>query len=675
MESIKKKIKNFIDNKTGERTLCYEIIPHDIECISFDIFDTLIVRDVTCPKNVFSLLERENGIKNFTNLRIEAEQKARLIKQGHEVNLFEIYSCIPQIEISQISNYCNKEFEMELSICQPNQAILNFYNKCVKNKRVVLTSDMYLSSDQLRIILNKCQIWGFEKLFVSSEIDFCKSNGTLYNYVAQNIGVNKNKIIHIGNDYKTDYLMAIKNGLRAIKIPTNRNNILVKREHYKKFNKEENFSFQNLRSFINNHTPIIMNDNDFYYKFGYENFGILLWGFCRWLQKQFTIDGIEQALFLARDGYIIKKAYDMLDLDKIVPSGYLEMSRRSIRVPVIFSDELSYCDMLCYIPLLGIVTIEQLFDGWGLDLDNYHNLINEYELNANMKFTRKQIEHDHRIRNLYERLIQDITKNANEEKKLLFSYINQFDLNKKTAIIDIGYNGTIQKELITLLNSKSIYNNIKGYYLMLGRNARTNSEKCDFQAKGYIFDHMNHQDDPCEVLPYTGMFETLFLEQYGSIKRYKKGHDGVVADRYEFEYSDNNLLGINEHEKVNILQKGALDFVSEYDKSPLSKQIDLSSKVVFAFLNDKFCHPNKNLILHFGKFRFFDMGNTSLLAYPKHSLKAYIAHPTEFIHDYYESRWRVGFVKAVFKINIPLIEILRFRKRIYQVFGRLFTKV
>lgn len=88
--------------------------------------------------------------------------------------------------------------------------------------------------------------------------------------------------------------------------------------------------FKFLMTFVNNHTPDTDNS---YLKSGYEVVGPILYGFIKWLFNQARHQGIKQILFMSREGYLLKKAYDLLNLNREIPSLYLEVSRRSLTVP------------------------------------------------------------------------------------------------------------------------------------------------------------------------------------------------------------------------------------------------------------------------------------------------------------------------------------------------------
>ena len=59
------------------------------EYVSFDIFDTLVLRNVEKPTDVFSWIDRENA--GFFEARVQAEKTARQNATHEDVTLDEIY--------------------------------------------------------------------------------------------------------------------------------------------------------------------------------------------------------------------------------------------------------------------------------------------------------------------------------------------------------------------------------------------------------------------------------------------------------------------------------------------------------------------------------------------------------------------------------------------------------
>lgn len=170
---------------------------------SIDIFDTAIFRDVYEPVDIFSLVEKKVG-NSFRVKRQQAE------KQAHQrygfPNINQIYSYLngfnPQIEI-----------DMEMNHIYANPKILEMYKQCPS--RYIFISDMYLSSQVLKKMLEKC---GYEnpRVFVSCEQKCNKGSGLLFEKVQRQV----DKITkHYGDNYRSDIEGARKAGIEPVYKP------------------------------------------------------------------------------------------------------------------------------------------------------------------------------------------------------------------------------------------------------------------------------------------------------------------------------------------------------------------------------------------------------------------------------------------------------------------------
>ena len=85
---------------------------------------------------------------------------------------------------------------------------------------------------------------------------------------------------------------------------------------------------------------------------------------------------------------------------------------------------------------------------------------------------------------------------------------------------------------------------ISGYYMGVAPFCKKNT-KLDpgLDLNGYLFD-FNHNKDDCDMRSsFVGMFESLFLEQNGSVKKYVIQSDGYTkAERYPYEYKENGKI-------------------------------------------------------------------------------------------------------------------------------------
>ena len=658
MGKAKKAVKSFLDEKTGSRVPCFAKLPESAKYISFDIFDTLVVRDVAKPTDVFGLMEKKLGFPDFSRKRIEAEHRARQKKNGGEVDIREIYQCFEGISESETEKYCMQELSEELSVCRPNPALMGFYRKCLRNKKVVLVSDMYLPAKMMCRILEKCGIKGYEKLYVSCEAGVSKHNGGLYRFVLKDLGLRADELIHIGNDVMSDYICAGRLGIRALKTRTGTENMYLGDIPEKQSRKSEGFS--DIYRLINTSTNSTKRFRDFYYRFGYENFGILLWGFTKWLMEELRAGGTEQAVFLARDGHILKQAYDLMGYSSEIPSRYMEMSRRSIRTASSFSKPQTYEKALSLMLLPSRISVRQMFDNWGLKADDFLPQLRETGIDINEVFWSKLLKQESRVRKLYGLVSKDIINNASAEKQTMLEYISGFDLNRKTAIVDIGYGANIQKELIKALCAYEMSPDITGYYLCLDERTADNIDGISLKAKGDIWDNYNCRETVYEEQSFVGLFEAFFLEQNGSVKKYVKDGDKVIAERYEYEYlSDGGE--VDEISCVREIQEGALDFIRQIKQSRFA-DIEPSSKDAFFLMRYCMMRPSRSILEHFYNFRFFNGGESSFLAKPERGLWGYMLHPRQLKRDFYASAWKIGFFKYLLKLDMSYETLWRILK-------------
>ena len=139
------------------------------DVISFDIFDTLITRCLPKPNDVFQLVElilTDEGKSEvgFAEAREQAEKNANFIR-GYP-SFDEIYDELKNLcnlSEEEIKKIKQTEFRIELELLVARRDVLSLFSALIKQgKRIVLVSDMYFSSKQLRKILINC---GYELLF------------------------------------------------------------------------------------------------------------------------------------------------------------------------------------------------------------------------------------------------------------------------------------------------------------------------------------------------------------------------------------------------------------------------------------------------------------------------------------------------------------------------------
>ena len=198
----------------------------DYKYVSFDIFDTLIKRDVQVPSDVFDIVEREYNqshvtpIYGFKKLRVQAEKTARKNSKDEEVDLEMIYQNISFNSKNEKEDLKTLEEKIEYALCTPHKPVLEIYKYCIEQgKKVYLTSDMYLDEALVIDILHKCGISKYETLYLSNKYKKTKRTGSLFECLLAQEKINAMELIHIGDSkYGDDKIPRIK-GIETILIP------------------------------------------------------------------------------------------------------------------------------------------------------------------------------------------------------------------------------------------------------------------------------------------------------------------------------------------------------------------------------------------------------------------------------------------------------------------------
>lgn len=317
-------------NKQYERETVDELVEKlsKYDIISFDIFDTLILRPFNNPKDLFKILSPYYNIVDFTAIRVRAQATARKKKKesyGHtEITINDIYKELNlQVGIS-INDGVQKEFELEKQFCYANPYMSEVYKKLLKlKKKIIIVSDMYFPSRYIAEILKNCGYINYDKLYVSCDYSATKHNGDLYQIVKKDYA-NKS-IIHIGDNIRSDIENAKKNNIESYFYEKN-SDIPFYIDEFK--------MTPTISSFYN---AIVKNSffngvenkklNNLYYKYGFIHSGLFVLGYVNWIHNFALKNNIDKILFLSRDGFILKKVYDMIYDD--IESEYVLWSRHA----------------------------------------------------------------------------------------------------------------------------------------------------------------------------------------------------------------------------------------------------------------------------------------------------------------------------------------------------------
>lgn len=475
-----------------------------ITCVSFDIFDTLIMRPFFQPSDLFRILDYKfkeldpYAMQDFSKARIEAECNARKeieTSGAEEVTLEDIYNHLGSdfgMDATILNELITYETELELQFCYRREFGCSLYELAVfLGKKVILASDMYLDKEIIIRILDKNGYCDYEKLFLSSDLQKTKSTGSMYRQILKYYP-GQGEMLHIGDNYESDYQMSAKFGIRSILLPKA---VSVFRGEYSDrgyaagnsyynmlrpfgsfFDHKVSMEFWGIRcmlavvanKFFDNPYKSFHEETDFnadIYYISYYALGMHLLGIALDLCKKYKDDSAKTIHFVARDGYGCKLVYDILKkCDPALPkSEYLYLSRKAL-LPLAFcrpsdvyciKDYISYDSVMQKTPriilaqFLGIEDdreLEEYLKQNGYAMDNYFKNFESFCLFLKILASK-----------------EDLLEKTMADRESIKKQFHQM-IGKNDVLFDIGYNGTAQKILSSLLERA-----IAAYYVYVNK--------------------------------------------------------------------------------------------------------------------------------------------------------------------------------------------------------------
>ena len=638
---MNKSFKTFLWNSVGNiNPRAIERILSDYAYVSFDIYDTVIRRAVPEPCDVFALISKELPIgeyRSFEKDRILAGNRARenaRHRREAEVTLSEIYDCMPDLYLENKDYYIQLEEYMETKIAFPDPVMKKVYEWCVNHqKKVIFTSDMYLSIKVIKEILEKCGYDTYESILLSCEEKITKRNGKLYDRLIDICGSSKN-VVHIGDHYKSDWLEAKAHGIRAIKIPripartTFSANSIIRNPkcNYYKLNCLLNYGSDN--------------ECSFFQKYGFECLGPVLVGAAIHIHEMIKNNVYSSVFFLSRDGYMLKQIYDKMFENEHIKCEYMYISRKSIQFPLLCS----YDNIQDYLLLNGdkkIWTYKMFCNRLGIDsteaLDNW---LNE-GLTENFRFYATQIETDKRIRAFFDLYKEQIVNKSLQAANIVKKYLKQIGFGGKVLIVDTGGYGTTQKCLEAFCCRNGIEAKITGAYLWL-----FDKPNIDAVAFPYMENTSHGGETQITELPLTA--------HEGTTEGYRVNNESLIEPELgEYEYTKYPDIEI----AINEMQQGAIEFANLYDKCIGLNILDNET----SYMNTKRVSrkPRFEEAKKFGNLVFLSDHQESFLASPQPFL-SYIKNYRMLVDDFKASNWKIGFLKRLFRIPLPYYEIISY---------------
>lgn len=520
------------------------------EAISFDLFDTLIMRKVLEPTDLFDKLEEvivKQGIsiQGFKKIRQEAEG------DSSGGNIFQIYEILQEktgISTAQRDQILEEEINLEKRYLIKREKMVQVMEYAIaQGKEVAIISDMYLPSEIITDILNSLGIKGYTKLYVSCDYGVSKCNGLYHKYMEE---IGNKKGLHIGDNEAADIYAAREAGLETYGIKSALD--MMKRSSLRKAlvyvrNWNEKGLMGLLVSKVYNDPFVLYGTSGVVKVTCLKMVGKLFVAplvilYVLELMKKVSKETYSGILFPTRDGYLLKKIYDqwcetyVSDKERI-PSYYFAASRKlCLRAIVDMQASIlkEYDEEDCQRALQKIIGIQE---AKVYDKNIYHTKEEYYENYANV-----------------------VKEKAQQTRKNYKKYIEQCGilLEQKYLFCELNSQGTVHYALNQIFKEP-----LEGFYLC--KNIWNRNKELSIDAI-----YFNSREERSIVAEKTNFLETILTSKEASICDMDENGKAILSEERRTK---------QELSALDIIQEGIMEAFFEFMEEIYIEGIEINKKL------------------------------------------------------------------------------------------------
>ena len=458
------------------------IMAPSLSVVSFDLFDTLLVRRIHDPDLVklpvaryIACLAGQAGL-NWSWNRVQklrdAIEKEHRRKTGEQFEDQE--ACYPKfmqetletifgekMEGDLLQRVTDYELAMESSMLVPRSEFLDWLDELKdQGKRILLISDIYLPAAHLKRLAEKTGLMQYAEAVISSaDTFFAKASGKAYPLIQEKYGLDKSSWLHVGDNPISDGLRPEEFGIQALVLHDageKWRKAIVKRQ----FNYGDGRPFWRGRALQQLMMPLEKENlpHESLYVEGYNFLAPLIGAFVQHVAERCRQLNIGKVFFMSREGWTFKQVWETvtptLFPDKNLPDiEYLYVSRMALAGASCAYQGLTRTNAdIAFLPS-GNRDFSDVCRIFGLDADALGEHLKRHNLEAD---TVLSPQHDgfmakNRLRfneMLEDDEFQDGVRQqvlpANDALQLYLEDVGFFGPSD-VALVDIGWLGTIQR--------------------------------------------------------------------------------------------------------------------------------------------------------------------------------------------------------------------------------------
>jgi predicted HAD superfamily hydrolase len=456
----------------------------DKEVVSFDLFDTLLVRRIHDPdlvklpvaRYIADLAGRQGLSWNWRKV----QQRRDAIEQRHRAEtgrkfvdheacyprfmaelLGEIFqSSFDDVLLDKVTGY---ELAMENRMLVPRQLLVDWITELAQaGKRIFIISDMYMPATHLRQLVRHAGLDELVEEVVSSADTFlAKASGKAYPMMAEKYRLRPAAWLHVGDNPFSDGLRAEEAGIEAmiVRDPGEDQRKSIGKRYY---NYSDGRPFWRGRLLQQLMAPLEAENQPRspLYTEGYNFLGPLIGVFVQQIAKLCREKEITKVFFLSREGWTFQRYWEKA-LPLLNPAGdlpdthYLYVSRMALAgASCAYQGLIKTNADIAFLPS-GNRDFRDVCRIFGLDPDRFVSHLSAYGLQADTCLSPVHEGYNPENRQNFDALLEDRdfqgevkrqTRPTNEAMQRYFAEAGLFD-HKNVAIVDIGWLGTIQRFL------------------------------------------------------------------------------------------------------------------------------------------------------------------------------------------------------------------------------------
>lgn len=574
-------------------------ISSEKQVISFDLFDTLLVRRIHDPDLVklpvarfVASLAQDMGLSiNEQKVQSLRDQIERELRADTGKKFADHEACYPifmgdTLQYIFKDNYSDKllakvtsyELEMENRMLVPRTCLVEWVEQLAgQDKRLFIISDMYLPASHIRRLAEYAGFdHHFEDIISSADTYLAKASGEAYPFLAQKYNIKPEEWLHIGDNPISDGHRAVEAGIESLVVhdplEDQRKSIIKRYVNY-----SDGKPFWRGRSLQQLMAPLEQENCKHHplYVEGYNFIGPLIGIFVQRIAELCIANNITKVFFLSREGWTFKRYWEKA-MPILYPGGglpeieYLYVSRMALAGASCAYQGLTKINAgIAFLPP-GNSDFKDLCRIFSLDAEKFGSHLSKYGLNSETCLSPIHPGYSQENSRNFEEMLEDSdfqnevkaqTKDTNKAMELYFTEAGLFE-HENVAIVDIGWLGTIQRFLFEAIAHRPDCPKCFGYLFGATRGVPF-VEKEKNVMSGIMFDGNQFDLGGSTLLYARDIFEEACRAPYPTLNGYKltdKGYELV------FRQSDDEI-GKAELEQDSYfapLQEGIFDSAERF---------------------------------------------------------------------------------------------------------------